>query len=99
MNFLQDIHSDDPLVGDDLSGIRHVYDGPFTGYAGRFTANVINKIRASPEVAYIEKDQIVHTTRLETQNSAPWVRETPQPSSRNSDVSSFVGLGSHESSF
>ena len=99
MNFLQDIHSEDPLLGDDLSGIRHVYDGPFTGYAGRFTTSVINKIRASPEVAYIEKDQIVHTTQLETQNSAPWVRETPQPSSRNSDVSSFVGLGSYESSF
>jgi len=74
MNFLQDIHSEDPLVGDDLSGVRHVYDGLLTGYAGRFTANVINRIRASPEVAYIEKDQLVHTTQLEIQKSAPWVR-------------------------
>ena len=74
MNFLQDIQSEDPLVGDDLSGVRHVYDGLLTGYAGRFTASVINRIRASPEVAYIEKDQLVHTTQLEIQKSAPWVR-------------------------
>jgi hypothetical protein len=26
-----------------------------------------------PEVAYIEKDQIVRTTEHKTQNSAPWV--------------------------
>ncbi|KAJ3576498.1 hypothetical protein NP233_g389 [Leucocoprinus birnbaumii] len=71
MNFLQDLHSEDTLV-DDFAGVNHVYDGHLNGYAGRFTSNVIERIRAAPEVAYIEKDQIVHTTEHATQRGAPW---------------------------
>jgi cerevisin len=72
MNFVQDAEAKDTLV-DELAGVRHVYQGPLNGYAGSFTPNVINKIRTLPEVAYIEKDQIVHTTKHETQRDATWV--------------------------
>ncbi|KAF5355170.1 hypothetical protein D9756_005697 [Leucocoprinus leucothites] len=71
MNFLQDLHSEDPLV-DDFSGLRHVYEGQLNGYAGHFAPNVIDRIRASPEVSYIEKDQIVHTLEHATERGAPW---------------------------
>ncbi|KAF8870884.1 peptidase S8/S53 domain-containing protein [Infundibulicybe gibba] len=69
-NFLQMAHSTDPLVGDDLAGIRQVYDGHFKGYAGRFTEGVVQQLRGMPEVEYIERDQIVRT--METQRGAPW---------------------------
>lgn len=72
MNFLQDAHSDDPLV-DDFAGVQQVYDGHLSGYAGRFTQSVVNRLRTMPEVAYIEKDQIVRTMDHATQRGAPWV--------------------------
>jgi cerevisin len=70
MNFLLTAHGDDPLMGDELAGINHVYDGHITGYSGRFTEKVIEQIRRLPEVMFVEKDQIVRTQ--ETQRSAPW---------------------------
>lgn len=69
-NFLQMAHSEDPLIAED-SGIQQVYDGHINGYAGRFTDRVVEQLRAMPEVAYVEQDQIVHTT--DVQRSAPWV--------------------------
>lgn len=72
MSFLHDAHAEDPLV-DDFAGVRQVYDGHLNGYAGRFTHNVVDRLRTMPEVAYIEKDQIVHTTEHLTQKGAPWV--------------------------
>lgn len=74
MNFLQDAHSSDPLVGDDFAGVQHVYDGPINGYAGRFTESVVEQIRRLPEVAYVEKDQVVRTQDI--QKGAPWVSTT-----------------------
>ena len=71
MNFLLAAHSDNPLLGDNLSGVTHVYDGHITGYAGRFTENVIDQIRKLPEVDFVEKDQIIRTQ--ESQRGAPWV--------------------------
>ncbi|RXW25649.1 hypothetical protein EST38_g223 [Candolleomyces aberdarensis] len=71
LNFLQTLHQADPLIGD-VSGIQQVYDGHINGYAGRFTEGVLDQLRARPEVAYIEKDQIVRTTEFRTQKSAPW---------------------------
>jgi cerevisin len=73
MNFLQLAHASDPLV-DDLSGVQQIYDGHITGYAGRFTDRVVEKIRRMPEVAYVERDQIVKTQ--EVQGAAPWVSLT-----------------------
>jgi len=59
------------LLGDILSGIKHTFDfKDFQGYAGRFTNEVLDKIRRSDEVAYVEKDQVVYATELQT--NAPW---------------------------
>ncbi|KAG6830435.1 hypothetical protein H0H92_000738 [Tricholoma furcatifolium] len=69
-NFLDAIHSEDPLQGEE-SGIKHVYDAhDLAGYAGYFSDSVIGHLRMMPEVDYIEKDQIVRTQ--ETQKGAPW---------------------------
>lgn len=70
-------HVDDVLShGDSLveadGGLKHVYnlDG-FKGYAGSFEQDTLDILRTQPEVAYIEKDTIVHA--LKTQIGAPWV--------------------------
>ncbi|KAI0302284.1 peptidase S8/S53 domain-containing protein [Multifurca ochricompacta] len=68
-NFLQAAHAEDPLLHDE-SGIRHVFNSHIKGYAGKFTDNVLQRIREMPEVDYVERDQIVRTQ--ETQKSAPW---------------------------
>ncbi|KAI0294908.1 peptidase S8/S53 domain-containing protein [Multifurca ochricompacta] len=68
-NFLQSAHSEDPLLERD-NGIRHVFDSHIKGYAGKFTENVIDKIREMPEVDYVERDQIVSTQHI--QEPAPW---------------------------
>jgi cerevisin len=70
INFLMAAHNADPLVGDDMAGISQIYEGHINGYAGRFTTNVLDQIRRMPEVAYVEKDQIVRTQ--DVQKSAPW---------------------------
>jgi cerevisin len=73
LNFLTMVHESDKLQLEDglESGIRHVYDGHIKGYSGMFTDGVVERIRELPEVDYVERDQIVHTT--EVQKSAPWV--------------------------
>jgi len=54
-----------------ISGIRYTYDlKDFKGYAGRFSDDVLNKIRESDEVAYVEKDQVVYSQKV--QLNAPW---------------------------
>ena len=73
INFLMAAHNADPLVGDDMAGISQIYEGHINGYAGRFTTNVLDQIRRMPEVAYVEKDQIVRTQDVYEQKSAPWV--------------------------
>lgn len=89
MDFLVDAHEMNPLMGED-AGISHVWDSHIQGYAGRFSADVVDLIRHQPEVDYVEVDQVVHTMNLDgkTQNSAPWVgdsllwsRATPHRSS------------------
>jgi len=71
-NFLQTVHSEGSLAGDDASGVRQVYDGHVKGYSGRFAEDTIQRIREMPEVNYIEKDSIVHALELDVQRSAPW---------------------------
>jgi len=54
-----------------ISGIKYTYDiKSFKGYSGRFSDSVLNKIRESDEVAYVEKDQVVYSQEL--QGDAPW---------------------------
>ncbi|KAJ7485706.1 peptidase S8/S53 domain-containing protein [Mycena latifolia] len=68
-NFLQVAHHESqPLVADSFA-IRHVYDH-FNGYSGHFSEGAVTRLRALPEVDFVEQDQIVHTQ--DTQRSAPW---------------------------
>jgi len=52
--------------------IKHIFDfhSEFRGYSGEFNRDTIEKIRNSDEVAYVEKDQIVHAYDVDT--DAPW---------------------------
>ena len=50
-------------------GIKHVYTPTldkfgYYGYAGKFSESVLHSIRSSPEVAYVERDQVVYTTEV-----------------------------------
>jgi len=73
----------------DESGVTHIYmpSGNLTyfGYAGKFAAQTLDSIRASPEVAYVERDQRVYTqdnlygvddafadSHISTELGAPW---------------------------
>ncbi|ORE21432.1 serine protease 1 [Rhizopus microsporus] len=52
-------------------GIRHVYDTPhLKGYAGRFDESILNAIRQSDDVEFVEKDSMVYANEL--QRNAPW---------------------------
>lgn len=57
-NFLQTVHAEGAYANDVNTGVSQVYDGHVKGYAGRFTERTISRIRAMPEVLYIEKDQV-----------------------------------------
>lgn len=48
---------------DIVGGLKHIYDSVlgFHGYSGRFTESVLNELRRSPDVEYIEQDSMVHT--------------------------------------
>jgi len=52
--------------------INHIFDlhSQFRGYSGKFTEETIEKIRTSDEVAYVERDQIVHAYDIDA--DAPW---------------------------
>ncbi|RKP23831.1 peptidase S8/S53 domain-containing protein [Syncephalis pseudoplumigaleata] len=51
--------------------LRHVYEMKgLRGYAGKFTDEVIDKVRSASEVDFIERDSTVYATA--TQYNAPW---------------------------
>lgn len=57
----------------EAGGINHVFNLPgLRGYSGFFTADVINLLRRSKDVAVIELDSVVHAIDAETQEGAPW---------------------------
>ncbi|KAG0004892.1 serine protease [Entomortierella chlamydospora] len=75
--WIRDLHQRDISINgvwdDFTSGVKHVYDmGSFQGVAGRFRSDVLDEIRKNPDVDYIERDQIVYTSEITTQNRAPW---------------------------
>jgi cerevisin len=52
-------------------GINHVYEMPsFKGYSGKFDKKLLDAIRQSDEVAYVEEDSVVYASEL--QRGAPW---------------------------
>ncbi|CAO3587014.1 unnamed protein product [Absidia cylindrospora] len=54
-----------------VHGINHIYDSAgLKGYAGKFSSDIIDHIRSSDDVLYVEQDSIVYTNEL--QRSAPW---------------------------
>lgn len=58
-----------------LTGLKHTYDigGLMKGYSGAFGDTVLNEIRKHPDVAYVEKDSVVHAFEKPiTEHSAPW---------------------------
>jgi cerevisin len=58
-------------LNDYEAGINHVYEMPnFKGYSGRFDKKLLDAIRQSDEVAYVEEDSIVYASEL--QRGAPW---------------------------
>ncbi|KAI7898712.1 serine protease 1 [Cokeromyces recurvatus] len=53
------------------AGIRHVYDTPYLkGYSGKFDKQILEAIRQSDDVAFIEHDSMVYANEL--QRNAPW---------------------------
>ncbi|KAK2756533.1 serine protease [Arachnomyces sp. PD_36] len=60
-----------------FTGLKHTYNipGSFVGYSGHFHEDVIEQVRRSPDVDYIEKDSEVHTMAKDepsVENNAPW---------------------------
>ncbi len=60
--------------GEDAEGIRHVYDleGHLQGYAGKFTDDVLDYIRAQPEVEYVEMDSRVSIEVMPQAEDKTW---------------------------
>lgn len=60
--------------GQDAQGIRHVYDleGHLQGYAGKFTDDVLDYIRAQPEVEYVEMDTLVSVEVMPQHEDKVW---------------------------
>ncbi|CAO3694961.1 unnamed protein product [Rhizopus stolonifer] len=53
------------------AGIKHVYEIPnLKGYAGHFDKNVLDAIRRSEEVEFVEEDSLLYANEL--QRNAPW---------------------------
>ncbi|KAJ7181146.1 subtilisin-like serine protease [Mycena filopes] len=75
-NFLQTAQAQSPLLGAGDAGIRHIFDGPIHGYAGRLSLAAMHQLRGMPEVDYIEHDRVVAVGTgddgIATQKGAPW---------------------------
>ncbi|KAL1924017.1 uncharacterized protein VTP21DRAFT_7052 [Calcarisporiella thermophila] len=55
------------------AGVKHVFGiRNFKGYAGKFDANTLKKIRQDPNVKYVEHDGIATRGEIKTQTGAPW---------------------------
>lgn len=53
------------------AGIEHVYDTPnLKGYSGKFDDRILQAIRESDDVAFVEHDSMVYANEL--QRNAPW---------------------------
>lgn len=55
--------------------IKKVYEiggTAFRGYAGKFLPEVAELLAQHPDVAYVEKDSIVHTMNSKEEDNAPW---------------------------
>ncbi|KAF2442665.1 subtilisin-like protein [Karstenula rhodostoma CBS 690.94] len=82
VNWVNDIHKRS-FSKRDTVGVEHTYDiKTFKGYAGEFDENTLAEIKANPNVAAVEPDQVVYLPfkvekvfdkrALTTQTGAPW---------------------------
>jgi len=56
---------------EELNSLKHVYNmDSLRGYAGRFQPEVLDKIRGSEDVAFVEHDSMMHAS--DTERNAPW---------------------------
>ncbi|WWC67952.1 uncharacterized protein I206_101871 [Kwoniella pini CBS 10737] len=89
MTGIEQHHANDPLYtfsadGEvETGGVKHVYQPPtndngFFGYAGKFSTNTLNTIRSSPEVDYVERDQIMRTQDI-AQGVDDWLDSASAP--------------------
>ncbi|TPX37754.1 hypothetical protein SmJEL517_g00441 [Synchytrium microbalum] len=59
--------------GIEINSLKHVYsidDGSYKGYSGIFDEELVETIRSSPEVKFVERDQMVYA--LDVEHNAPW---------------------------
>ncbi|KAF1351133.1 alkaline serine protease Pen c2 [Delphinella strobiligena] len=68
--------SQTPFTDTLFEGMKHTYNiaGSLMGYSGHFDEDVIEQVRRHPDVAYVEKDQIMHTLSSDPslEKNAPW---------------------------
>lgn len=83
--------------GEDADGIRHVYnlEGHMQGYAGKFTDDVLNYIRAQPEVDYVEMDSTVSVEVMPQAEDKVWDVNTDFDTAA-SDAMSTAKLGAYD---
>ncbi|SSD61046.1 related to Cerevisin [Saccharomycodes ludwigii] len=88
LNVVSNLSPNDPFftstTTDDLYGVKAIVkeggiqdsfsigDGLLSGYVGYFTEGVVDFIRATPFVDYVEQDSMVYANDFDTQNGAPW---------------------------
>ncbi|KAJ1944412.1 proteinase B, partial [Linderina macrospora] len=70
-NDIQAANARSPL-NHEANKISHVYEDAIVGYSGRFQPEILERIRKSPDVAYVEKDSMVYASDIEHQTNAPW---------------------------
>ncbi|KAI8865865.1 subtilisin-like protein, partial [Ramicandelaber brevisporus] len=58
------------IAASNSRGIKAVWSAALKGYHGNFDAGTLSRIRADPNVEYVEKDQVVRA--LNSQTNAPW---------------------------
>lgn len=71
LNWARDVHARS-VTRRDTTGVEKTYNiSDFTAYAGSFDDATIEQIKANPEVASVESDQVWHLYALTTQSSVP----------------------------
>ncbi|KAJ1850138.1 proteinase B [Coemansia sp. RSA 2703] len=68
-NSIQEANARAPAYKD-ANKVNHIYQDALVGYAGQFEPEVLDRIRESEDVAYVERDSVVYA--LDVQNNAPW---------------------------
>ncbi|KAK2056296.1 subtilase [Colletotrichum caudatum] len=72
LNWINDVHSRS-LDKRQFPGAERTFSfSSFRAYSGKFDQATIDVIKSSPEVAFVERDQIWTLSAITTQSGAPW---------------------------